>query len=62
MPLSISLFDLDGLDGLIESSMPWFGLWLFALAFCLVLVVIGQCVSRLRHRSPVEKLLRRRFG
>lgn len=63
MQLALSLFpDVDGLDGLIESSMPVFALWLFALALVLAAIVISECVDRVRHRSPVDKLLRRRFG
>lgn len=60
---ALSLFpDIDGLDGLIEQSMPYFGLWLFVLALLLIAVVVADCVNRFRRRSPVEKLLRRRFG
>lgn len=62
MPLALSLFDIDGLDGLIESSMPAFALLLLALAIVIAAIVISQCVDRARHRSPVDKLLRRRFG
>jgi hypothetical protein len=64
MSLSLSLFDLDGFDGLIEQSMPWFALWLIALAIGLAIVVTFRCVERVRHRSPVDRLLRqgKRFG
>jgi uncharacterized membrane protein len=63
MPLALALFpDVDRLEDLIEASTPWFGLWLIALAVVLIVLVIGQGVSRLRHRLPVDRLLRRRFG
>jgi hypothetical protein len=64
MSLSLSLFDLDGFDGLIEQSMPWFALWLFAVAIGLAIVVAFRCLERVRHRSPVDRLLRqgRRVG
>jgi hypothetical protein len=63
MPLALSLFpDVDGLDGLIDASMPLFALLLWALALGLAITVIGQGVARIRSRSPVDKLLRRRFG
>lgn len=63
MYLALTLFpDVDGLDGLIEQSMPWFGLWLFALALVLAVIVTADCVDRFRRRSPVDRLLRRRFG
>lgn len=63
MQLSLTLFpELDGLDGLIEATMPAFAIWLFALAIVLSAIVIHQCVDRIRHRSPVDRLLRRRFG
>lgn len=64
MPLAVSLFadeGLDGLDGLIEATLPWFMLWLIALALVLALYASIVAVHHLR-RSPVEKLLRRRFG
>lgn len=57
-----SLFDLDGLDFLIEESMPVLAIWLVALAVSLATVVISEGVDRIKHRSPVDKLLRRRFG
>jgi len=56
------LFDFDRLDELIDAAMPGLALWVFALAFCLILYVLIECVGRFRRRSPVEKLLRRRFG
>lgn len=63
MWLALTLFpEVDGLDGLIEESMPWLGAWLFLLAIILVVMVIGSLIQRFRRRSPVEKLLRRRFG
>jgi hypothetical protein len=63
MQLAISLFpDIDGLDGLIESSMPVFAVLLFALALVLATLVVSDCLDRARHRSPVDRLLRRRFG
>lgn len=63
MSLALSLLpDVDGLDGLIEASMPLFVLWLIALGTAVVVVILHDCIDRMRHRSPVEKLLRRRFG
>lgn len=63
MPLALSLFpDVDRLDDLIEATMPLFTLWVFALAIVLAAYVIGDLAQRFRTRSPVEKLLRRRFG
>lgn len=63
MSLALSLFpDVDGLDGLIEASMPLFMLWLIALGAAVVLVILHNFTDRMRRRSPVEKLLRRRFG
>jgi len=64
MWLALTLFpEVDGLDGLIEESMPWLGAWLFLLMMILVLTVIGGAIVRYRERhSPVEKLLRKRFG
>lgn len=63
MQLALALFpETDTLDLLIEQSMPWFTLWLFALALILVSLVIGQAIQRYRTRSPVEKMLRKRFG
>lgn len=58
MPLALALFPDH--DGLIEASMPWFGLWLFALAAGLVVLVVCQGVSHCRRHSPVEQLLRNR--
>lgn len=63
MPLALTLFpDIDGLDGLIESTMPLFAFVLFALGAAIVGVLAHDCVDRIRHRSPVDKLLRRRPG
>lgn len=63
MQLALMLFpDSDGLDGFLEASMPWFAAWLFLLALALVIILIGNAVVRLRPRSPVEQLLRRRFS
>lgn len=61
MPLSISLFDFDGLDGLISESELVLQAWLGALALVLVFVVIGAAVARCKRRSAVEKILRRRL-
>jgi uncharacterized membrane protein YeiB len=54
--------DPDLVEILIEESMPWFMAWCFALALVLVAYALGALVLRVRARSPVEKLLRRRFG
>jgi hypothetical protein len=64
LSLALSLFpdNIDGLDSLIEQSMPLFALWLLALGFLLSGVVVHKCVVRFKERSPVEKILRRRFG
>lgn len=61
MPLSISLFDFDGLDGLIDpEGILVLLVWIITLAFMLVFTVVGECVDRLKRRSPVEKLVRKR--
>lgn len=63
MNLALALFpDIDGLDGLIEQSMPWFIAWLVTLALLLIGLTAFQLVQHFRLRSPVEKLLRKRFG
>lgn len=63
MQLALALFpDVDGLDGLIDESMPWFAAWLILLAISLLIMLAGKGIARLRRRSPVEQLLHRRFG
>ena len=63
MPIFLTLFtDVDVVDDLIEQTMPYFALWIAALALILVGFVAFDLVQRFRPRSPVEKLLRRRFG
>lgn len=54
--------DLDGLDGLIAESELFLQAYLWSLVVLVGLVVIGQCVSYFKRRSPVEQMLRRRFG
>lgn len=63
MTLALTLFsDADGLDDLIEASMPGLMLWLVILALAIVVVLVLNLFDRFKPRSPVEKLLRRRFG
>jgi hypothetical protein len=62
LDLELSLFpDLDGLDGLISDSIPWLQLWAVVLVAALFLIMVRAGLAHLR-RSPVEKILRRRFG
>lgn len=63
MSLALTLFpEVDTIDVLIEESMPWLLAWLVLLAVALGVVTIGNAVARFRGRSPVEKLVRGRFG
>ena len=63
MPILLTLFtDVDVVDDIIEQTMPYFALWIAALALILVGFVTFDLIQRFRPRSPVEKLLRRRFG
>lgn len=55
-------FDLDGLDGLITDSELVLSVYLMTLSIVIGFVVAFECVERLKRRSPVEKLLRKRFG
>jgi hypothetical protein len=52
----------DIIEILIEESMPWFMGWCFAITIVLFAFLICDGVSRMVRRSPVDKLLRRRFG
>jgi hypothetical protein len=58
MPLSISLF--PDLDGLIDVSGQGLHAYLAALAIVLALLIAHAVVDRLKQRSPVEKLIKRR--
>lgn len=60
MSLAVSLF--PDLDGLISESETVLCIYLAVLAIVVVFVVVGACVERFKARSPVEKILRRRFG
>jgi hypothetical protein len=60
MPLSISLFDFDGFDGLIEETGSGLGVYFAACALVLAFVVAGSLAER-RRRSPVERIVRRRY-
>lgn len=63
MPFARTLFpEPDLIEVLIEQSMPWFMAWCFGLALVLSIYVAILAGRRLRPRSPVEKLLRRRLG
>lgn len=60
MQLALALFpETEGLDGLIEESMPWLMAWLVLAALFLSAVVVAHAATTIRSRSPVEKLLRR---
>lgn len=60
MQQALAFFPETGtIDILIEESMPWFMAYGFVLAIVLIVYAICLGVSRLRHRSPVEQLLRR---
>lgn len=67
MQLALALFPAtDGLDGLIEQSMPWLliGLVLIGLvltALFLSGVIVLRAAALFRRRSPVERILRRGF-
>lgn len=52
----------DIIDILIEESMPWFMGWCFAIAVVVLAFLICDGIARLVRRSPVDRLLRRRFG
>jgi hypothetical protein len=54
--------EADEIEFLVEQSMPWLFLLLLALAACVVGVVALELGLWLRGRSPVERILRRRFG
>lgn len=54
--------DLDLLAELIDESLPWFEAWAVTLALLLGAIGTAEIVARLRRRSPLDKLLQRRFG
>lgn len=55
--------DPDTITMLVEESMPWFMAWCFLLCVVLAVMVIGSVIGKVRQRSPVEKLVKRRgFG
>lgn len=58
MSLALSILPED----LISESETVLAIYLASLAILLTFLVAFQCVERFRRRSPVEKLLRRRFG
>lgn len=63
MPLALSLLpELDGLDFLIEESMPWLIAWCLVLALIAAFAVVLLIIDSFMRRAPVEKMLRRRFG
>ena len=63
MQKALTFFPETGtIEMLIEESMPWFMAWCFVLTIVLLAFITCELVSRLRRRSPVEKLLRKRFG
>lgn len=59
--MSLAL-DLDGLDRLLNDNPIWFDLWVAALLAFLVLSFVVPMATRHLRRSPVEKLIKRRFG
>lgn len=62
MPLAIQLFpDLDGLDGLVSDSETMLMIYLCTAAGALCLAAIVNCAAAIRRRSPVERLMKRRF-
>lgn len=62
MPIALDFFDFDGFDGLIPDSENCLSISLAILALLLLVAAVGEFACRIRRRSPVEKLLRRRFG
>lgn len=60
--LSFLFPDIDNLDRVMAQAETVLAVWIAALAILLAFVVIGDCIQRFKKRSPVEKLLRRRFG
>ena len=48
-------------DAILNQAYTVLSIWLAALAILFVYIVIGGVIARAK-RSPVEKLLRRRFG
>lgn len=53
---------LEDLDDLVCSSELMLAAGLWALAIMIVYVVVQMCVDRFSKRSPVEKLMKRKFG
>lgn len=63
IPLATSIFSaLDIPDDLISETEVVLAIYVAALAIVLVFVVAFHCIERFKRRSPVEKILRRRFG
>lgn len=61
MPFAISLFpDLDGLDDLIGDSATGISMYLASIAILLAFLLAHAVIDRVKQRSPVEKLIRRR--
>lgn len=60
MPFELAFPQPDLLDLLIEETMPWFMAYGFATALVLAVYLSGAGLLRLRRRSPVEQLLRKR--
>jgi len=61
MSLAISLFpDLTGIEDLIGDSETGLQVSLASLAILLAVLIAHAVIDRLRQRSPVEKLIKRR--
>ena len=52
---------IENLDLIISQAETVLSVYMGVLAILLAFVVIGSAIER-KRRSPVEKLLRRRFG
>lgn len=59
MPLGI---DIEPFIELIEADIWMFQVWVWTLIGLFAFAVTLQIVEYRRHRSPVDRLLRKRFG
>jgi hypothetical protein len=59
--ISLSLFDLDGLDDLAGDNLSLAGVLVGAAAMLLA-ILIAKAVRARVARSPVERLLHKHFG
>lgn len=61
MPLSISIFpDLDGLEDLLGDSATGISMYLASIAILLAFILAHAVIDRVKQRSPVERLIKRR--